>query len=224
MSSAPCSPCLMTTRLGPRARIQRPARWMFQSPLSSRASPSFTISTSTRPSSSEQRGLLALDPVVHGVAHHQLGPLDLIQHAELELGIDVAEEDELGGPERRPGAWAGSRRRRRAGSPASPGSADRRSICPSSGSSRPRPAPRPTSRCPAAPARSSSCERIVAAHHADHLHRMQHRAGHAEVHRRAAQRVGGLAERREDRVQRDAADDEQAHQVTSGRGRRCRAG
>ena len=58
ISSAPNSPCLMTTRFGPCARIQRPARWMFQSPDSSRASLSLTIRMSTRLSSSISTGFL----------------------------------------------------------------------------------------------------------------------------------------------------------------------
>ena len=39
---------------------------------------------------------LALDPVVHGVTHHQLGRLYLAQHVELQHRIDVAQEEVLG--------------------------------------------------------------------------------------------------------------------------------
>ena len=42
----------------------------------------------------EESSLFALDPVIHGVAHDQLGLLDLFQNPELQLGIDVAEEEE----------------------------------------------------------------------------------------------------------------------------------
>ena len=224
ISSAPYSPCLITTRLGPCARIQRPARWMFQSPDSSRASLSLTIRMSTRREQLEQRRLLALDPVVHRVAHDQRGPAHLVEHAELQLGIDVAEEEELGVAERRRAAWAGSRRTRRAGSPASPGSAGRRSTSPSSGSSRPRRAPRRSSRCRAARAArarppGSRCRRRrppapgAAATPATLKYT-------AEPPSASAVSPNG----REDRVERDAADDEQAHPVTSGRGRRGRAG
>ena len=41
---------------------------------------------------------LAVDPEVHGVAGHDAGPLDLLQHLALEDGVDVAEEDDLGAP------------------------------------------------------------------------------------------------------------------------------
>ena len=41
---------------------------------------------------------LARDPEVHGVAGHDLGPVDLVQHLALQDGIDVAEEDVLGAP------------------------------------------------------------------------------------------------------------------------------
>jgi hypothetical protein len=37
-----------------------------------------------------ERWLLALYPVVHRVTHDQLWPLNLLQDAELKLGIDVA--------------------------------------------------------------------------------------------------------------------------------------
>ena len=51
-SSAPCSPFLMTTMRGPFSRIQRAACERLYSPESYRASLSFTMRTSTRPSSS----------------------------------------------------------------------------------------------------------------------------------------------------------------------------
>src|SRR6478736_8213896 len=47
----------------------------------------------------EEDILLALDPVVHRVADHELRRLDLAQDAELELRIDVAEEEIVGGTE-----------------------------------------------------------------------------------------------------------------------------
>src|SRR4029079_4899525 len=50
----------------------------------------------------EQGRLLSLDPVVHGVADHQLGARHLLQYAKLEIGIDVSQEDELCRPK---GGW-----------------------------------------------------------------------------------------------------------------------
>src|SRR5690606_35615623 len=47
----------------------------------------------------EQGIPLPLDPEVHRVACDQTRLADLIQHVELQLGIDVAEEDPLGVPE-----------------------------------------------------------------------------------------------------------------------------
>jgi len=43
------------------------------------------------------------------------------------------------------------------------------------------------------------------------LHGVQHGAGHREEDGGAAEGVRGLAERRDDRVQRDRTDDEEAH-------------
>ena len=39
-----------------------------------------------------ERGVLALDPVVHRVHRDELRALDLVEHAELERGVDVREE------------------------------------------------------------------------------------------------------------------------------------
>ena len=52
-------------------------------------------------------------------------------------------------------------------------------------------------------------ERIVLADHAHHLDRVQVARGGAEEHRRAAERILGLAERCLDGIERDAADNEQ---------------
>ena len=43
----------------------------------------------------DQLGALAGDPEVHGVADGELGTLHLVEHEELKLGVDVAQEEEL---------------------------------------------------------------------------------------------------------------------------------
>jgi hypothetical protein len=57
-------------------------------------------------------------------------------------------------------------------------------------------------------------DRIVAADHTDDSDRTEQRSRGAEIHRGAAQGVGDLTEGSGDRVQRDTANDEQAH-ITS---------
>jgi len=134
----------------------------------------------------EQRRLLALDPVVHGVAHDHLGPRHLREHAELELGVDVAEEHEFRRPELFPAAWA-EVGEDPAASPTSRDSEDRRSIC--------LPAKLSPSTCSTPDSRSARShplqlgERIVPAHYPDDLHRMEDGAGDAEVDGRASERI-----------------------------------
>ena len=53
--------------------------------------------------------------------------------------------------------------------------------------------------------------REIVADHADDLHWMQDGARHGKEYRGAAECVGGLAERRDDGIERDGADDEQTH-------------
>ena len=162
-----------------------------------------------------QGGLLALDPVVHRIAHDERGSRHLAQDAELQLGIDVAEKKELGR------AKGLGKLGLKVGEHAEPG-LERLAALEVVGVLPLPPealAVRALDAAPIDPAFPETLElgdRVVLADHADHLHRVQQRAGHAEVHRGPPERVGRLAERREDRVERDAADDEQAHQVTSG--------
>ena len=54
-------------------------------------------------------------------------------------------------------------------------------------------------------------DRIVVADDADDLHRVQSGSPTLKERAGAAEHVGGLAERREDGIQRDAADDENGH-------------
>src|SRR5205085_7726646 len=53
--------------------------------------------------------------------------------------------------------------------------------------------------------------RKIAADHTDDLHGVEHGARHREEYGSAAERVGGFAERRDDRIEGDRPDDEQAH-------------
>src|SRR5207253_10070867 len=53
--------------------------------------------------------------------------------------------------------------------------------------------------------------RKIATDDAYDLHRMQDGARHREEHGRAAERVGGLAEGRDDGIERDRSNDEQTH-------------
>ena len=53
------------------------------------------------PQQLKQPVALGVDPIVHRIARHQFRVLDLIQYAELQLGVDVAEEHVARGAERR---------------------------------------------------------------------------------------------------------------------------
>ena len=169
----------------------------------------------------EECRLLSLDPVVHRVAHHHFRLLHLREHADLELGVDVAEKEKLrrtkllGELGLEVGEDAEPRLQRLpalqvVGVLPLPAKALSRRVLDTR------------------PVDAAGCQalqlgdRIVAAYHPDHLHGVQNRPGDAEVDGGATERVGGLAERREDGIERDAADHEKAHLVTSGRGRRCR--
>jgi len=168
----------------------------------------------------EQRLALPLDPVVHGIAHDQPGPFHLAQHAELELGIDVAQEDVLGGPEGFGDLGLEVGEHAESGLERLPALEIVAVLAlPPEALARGALHARPVD--PAGRQRLEVVHRIVASHDADHLHRMEQGPRHAEVHGGATQGVGGLSERGEDRVQGHAAHDEGAHQVTSDRGRRC---
>jgi hypothetical protein len=170
----------------------------------------------------EQGLALPLDPIIHGVAHDEPRPLHLAQHAELKLRIDVTQEDVLGGAEGLGNLGL------EVGEHAEPGLQRLPALeivavltLPSEAL-----ALRALHARPVDPARGERLElvhRIVASHHADHLHRVEQRSRHTEVDGGAPESVGGLSERGEDGVQGDAAHDEEAHQVTSDRGRRCPA-
>ncbi len=158
----------------------------------------------------EQQILLTLNPVVHRIAGDQLGLFYLIEHVELQLRIDVAEEDVFGVAEffRDAGLKVGEDTEtglerfaavqivRISGFPA-----ERLALLPFH-----------TRQVDAA--RRQFLEMIfgkVAPDHADDLDGSQHRARHRKEHRGSAERVGSLAEGRDDGIQRDRADDEYTH-------------
>ena len=165
----------------------------------------------------EQQIAFPLDPVVHRVAGDERRLLDLVEHAELQLGVDVSEEDILGVAELLGNA------RPEVGEDAEPGlerlaaveivriarfPAKRLALLPL----------HPGQIDPALRERGEMGFREVGAHDTHHLHRVENRAGHGEEHRRAAERVGGFAERGDHRIEGNRADDEQTH-VTSVPGR-----
>jgi hypothetical protein len=170
----------------------------------------------------EQRRLLALDPVVHGIAHHQLGLLHLFQNAELKLGIDVAEEEKTSRTE------GVGQPRLKLGEHSEPGLQRLPALqivgvfpLPAKALSR--------SALHTGPVNATRREPlqlvlgVILTDDSDYLHRMEDGTGDAEVHRRSAQRVGSLAERSKNRIQCDAAYHQQGHGVTSDPGLRCRA-
>jgi len=172
---------------------------------------------------SEQCGLFALDPVVHGVAHNQLGVLDLLQNAELQLGVDIPQEEKARRAKagRKPGLKIGEDAKsglqcfptlQVVGVLALPAKA--LAVCPLD------PGPIDAARCQTL----QLLVGIIGTDDPNHLDRVQDRAGYTEVNRGAAQGVGRLAEGGEDRIQRNASNDEQAHRFTSDPEQRCQAG
>ena len=158
----------------------------------------------------EQQVPLRVDPVVHRVAGDELGVLHLVEHAELQLGVDVAEEHVAGVAElgRQLGAelreYAEPRLQRLAA-----GEVVRVFRLPAE-----RLALRPLDARQVHAARLERPEgagRIVRPDHAHHLHGVEDHAGGAEEHGGAAGGVRRLTERRRYRVEGDRADHEQTH-------------
>ena len=96
----------MMSRCGPRCRISVAARRMLCMPESWRASSSLITSVSMRFSIAASALRLALDPEVHRVGDDEARRSDLLEHVELERGVDVAEQDERACRGRPPGASA----------------------------------------------------------------------------------------------------------------------
>ena len=162
------------------------------------------------PQQVQQPVALGLDPIVHGVARHQLRLRDLIQYPELQLGVDVAEEHEARGAKRR--RQLGPEAREHA-EPRLQSLAARQVV----GVFR-LPAERlPVGSLDAAQVHAAGLEflegaqRVVVADHAHDLNGVEDGAGRAEEHRRSAGGIRSLAERGGDRIESDRADDEQTH-------------
>ena len=165
----------------------------------------------------QQQVALGVDPVIHGVARDERRLFHLIEHAELQLGVDVAEEEVARIPElgRELGAEVGEHAQT-----GLEGLAARQVVgvlgLPAKRLARGLLHAREVHA--ARLERLEGAERIIRAHHADHLDGVEDHAGGAEEHRRSTGRVGRLTERRVHRVERDRADHEQTH-VTSDPGR-----
>ena len=147
----------------------------------------------------EQQIAFGLDPVIHGIARDQRRGLHLVEHAQLQLGIDVSQEHVAGVPEGlgELGPEGGEHTE-----PRFQRFATRQVV---------RVARLPPERFPlglldAAQVdatlfqRLERAERVVAPHHADDLHRMQQRSRGAEENGRSPRRVGRLTEGRGHRV------------------------
>ena len=155
-------------------------------------------------SSCSSARLLALDPVVHRVADDQLRTLHLLEDAQLEIGIDVAQEEKARGAE----GWGKTRTKVREHTETG---LQRFPALEIIGVFALPPKALPVCLFDARPVDSAGSQplelviRIILADHSDHLDRVENRSRDTEIHRGPAERVRGLAKGRKDRVQCDAA-------------------
>src|SRR5215203_3329533 len=203
-----------------RAMLQNPAAGAMDIPLSAELACLAVIDHEHVHSGQqpEQVGFFALDPVVHGVAHDKLRFLYLVEHAQLQLRVDVTEEKKSRRLEGRREFRLEVGENAKSSFQGFPTleivrvlTLPAEALAFSTLHSRP---------VDATAAESLELRvRIVMAYYANHLHRVQNGAGNTEVDGRPSQRISGFAERSENGVQRNATDYEQSHQLHPVRGR-----